>query len=303
MSLEKLEPALAMPFRCNFVERHFADLAGTLTVLQLHGVNIGQDTAPALNQLVRLQQLCLFGFASGPGTTLGGGMSLSLAQLQRLTVEDFECARIQLDCPQLKALKLVRLFSPTVMGIPQGIERVEVVAFGEGLNTLKEMFEGQTFEQLKYLQIECPEAYKAPGALEVFERAFRNGRLRHLSTDCPLEKLTPRGGHDCALPKSLHSLKLRLPLQTGLPVVLEQLANLRGLTVINSRKNLMHLDRPLDPFLDMVHLVRLEFCSSDMPKKHDKEWTADALEILRLARRRTLQGSLLPAGRKVDLIY
>ena len=40
-----------------------------------------------------------------------------------------------------------------------------------------------------------------------------------------------------------------------------------------------------------------------MPKRHNKEWTADALRILGPARRRILQGSLLPAGRKVDLIY
>ena len=291
-----------MPHSCNFVERYWADLAGTLTVLQLHGIGIGEDTAPALNQLVRLQQLSLFGRASDPGAMLGAGMDLSLAQLQRLTVEAFECVKLRLSCPQLKTLKLVHLSLLIMKGIPQGIERVEVV-FGTFSCSLEEIFQGTALEQLNYLQIEGLDAYAAPGALEAFECAFSNGRLRHLGTDCPLEKLMPPGRQDCALPKSLQSLKLHLPLQTGLPMVLEQLTNLRELTVINTWEGLMHLDRPLDPFLDMVHFERLEFCSGGVPKKHDKERTADALEILRTARRRTLQGSLVPAARKVDLIY
>ncbi len=292
-----------MRHRCNFVERYWADLAGTLTVLQLHGLGIGEDTAPALNQLVRLQQLSLFGSARDAGAILGAGMNLSLAQLQRLTVKKFDCVRLQLNCPQLKTLKLLHLFPLEVKGIPQGVERVEVVLFEDVQYSLEKIFQGHTFQQLKYLQLEAPGSYKAPGALEVFERAFSNGRLRHFGTDCPLEKLTPLEGQDCALPKSLHSLRLLLPLQTGLPVMLEQLTNLRELTVINTGEGLMHLDRPLDPFLDMVHFERLEFCSGGMPKKHNKEWTADALRILGPARRRILQGSLLPAGRKVDLIY
>ena len=61
----------------------------------------------------------------------------------------------------------------------------------------------------------------------------------------------------------------------------------------------MHLDRPLDSFLDMVHPNRLQFiggkargCSGSSP-----DWTPDALRFLGLAGRRVLDSNPLPLSR------
>ncbi len=91
-------------------------------------------------------------------------------------------------------------------------------------------------------------------------RILKRLKLQYLTTDCPLEKLTPLRGPDCALPISLRALELHLPLEKGLPAVLERLTNLRELTVHNTGEMPMHLDRPLNPFLDMAGLESLTFC-------------------------------------------
>ena len=110
----------------------------------------------------------------------------------------------------------------------------------------------------------------------------------------------------CPLSVSLQSLTLDLPLERGIPVFLEQLTNLRSLVAINMGRGTMHLDRPLTPFLDMMHLGALIFGGEPlgpilMGQSH--AWTPDALKFLGLASRRILDGSLMPHGRKVTLVF
>ena len=106
------------------------------------------------------------------------------------------------------------------------------------------------------------QVYKDPAALETHKRALGSGRLTYLNTNCPLEKLTPLEGPVCALPSSLHGLKVHLPLEGGILPDLEHLTNLRGLSIINTGDAPMHLDRLLDPFLEMAHLTALVLCGN-----------------------------------------
>lgn len=68
----------------------------------------------------------------------------------------------------------------------------------------------------------------------------------------------------------------------------------------------MHLDRPLDPFLDMPHFERLELVG-DVDKQRQPVnpygWTPDGLKFLEMADKRIAERSLMPHGRKVVLDY
>ena len=304
--LGSLEPTDAMPGRYGFVERHWANLAGNLTRLELrHARDISYPTTSALDQLTRLQYLSLDGFGSDPANRASAALWLSFPHLQKLFVSSFAELRLWLNCPQLKKLQLIGAYPLEALeGIPQGIERVCLAKLAEGSLPLQKIFQGHRLEHLTSLDIqECPEAYEAPGAVQVYKRAFGSGMLRKFETDCPLVKLTPLGRYRCALPDCLQVLKLHLPLGEGLPIVLEGLPNLRVLEATNTEGGLLHLDRPLDPFLDMVHLEELAFSSGDVLEKEFLDWTTDALKYLALAAVRILDGSLLPPGRKLHLAY
>ena len=288
------------------MEQYWANLAGHLTRLKLdYAYDIDYPTTSVLEQLTRLQYLSLDGFGSEPASRASACLHLSFPHLHQLLISSFGEVKLWLDCPQLKGLHLIGA-SPleSIEGIPQGIERVFLTRIAEGSLPLQKIFQGHRLEQLTSLCLKmCPEAHEAPGALQVYKRAFGSGRLRELETNCPLEKLTPLERHQCALPNSLQVLELHLPLGRGLPVVLEQLTNLKMLEAINTEEGLMHLDRPLDPFLDMVHLERLAFSGGEGQQMEYLEWTPGALKYLALAAVRILEGSLLPAGRKLDLVY
>ncbi|CAL5224603.1 g7314 [Coccomyxa viridis] len=97
-------------------------------------------------------------------------------------------------------------------------------------------------------------------------------------------------------------LKLHLPLEKGLPLVLEQLTGLKTLEITDTGEGRMHLDRPLDPFLDMV-LLRLLTFSGKAAKS--LELTPDASMFLALAKKRTEEGTLKPraSGKELVLNY
>ena len=135
-----------------------------------------------------------------------------------------------------------------------------------------------------------PRSYDSPVAPQVIKQVLRKGRLTILDTNCPLEQLTPLTGPQSTLPMSLQILNLHLPLERGIPPVLEQLSNLRGLTLIDTKQGPMHLTRNLDPFLDIKYLECLAFMGKDAadPGRAQTrfEWTQDALGFLVLARTR-----------------
>ena len=305
------ETALAGAHRSDFVEPFWAILASTLTKLKLrYGHEIGPATTSALCQLTRLRHLSLDG-VSTPEDNDGAiaHVTLSLPWLQKLTIADFSHVKLSLDCPRLKDLQLIGLHPLEALdGLPRGIERVKCRDLAEGSLSIADIFQGHKLELLKDLDIDREsEAFEDPEAVKVLKRWLRNSMLTSFCAACPLEKLVPLGGPHCELPNSLQYLWVHVPLNKGIPVVLEQLTNLRSLSIMSTtREGLMHLDRPLDPFLDMVHLEVLnlqgQYWSAD--QVHSAiSWTLDGLRLLGLASRRILQGNLLPPGRKLALTY
>ncbi|CAL5222656.1 g5053 [Coccomyxa viridis] len=106
---------------------------------------------------------------------------------------------------------------------------------------------------------------------------------------------------------TLQDVSLELPLHEGIPKILEQLPILRTLSLRHNRKRLMHLDRPLDPFLDMPTLKFLELFSCLHGGVGDGSgmclWTPAALKLLGLADQRIMQMRLAPPGRTITLRY
>ena len=298
------EPTASIQHRNNFVDLYWAGMASSLTMLNLtYGFNIGPATTSALSQLTRLEELSLNG---GMGTSENlrpsAHVSLSLPELWRLRIYDFAHVRLSLSCPQLRNLTLMRL-SPleTLEGVPQGVVAVSLRDLAERALSLTEIFQGRPLERLEMLNLAgfLPEIYDDPGVVELIKRPFGNGKLDILSVGCPLEKLTPLEGPQCALPNSLISLTLHLPLTRGLPVVLEQLTNLKSFTAINSEEGPMHLDRPLDAFLDMPRLEHLTFSQAPGRAGYVDRWTPCGLKFLGLASQRIAEGTLLPSGKEL----
>ena len=206
----------------------------------------------------------------------------------------------------LEILGLVALYPlVTLQGIPQEIEMVALTGLAEGSVSPLDIFGWQELEYVERLFIVgWPHIYQDSEALEIVKRAFRNGSLRHFKTDYPLEKLTPLHGPGCALPISLRVLELHLPLEKGLPKVLEQLTNLRKLTLHHIGEGPMHLDRSLDPFLNMTGFKTLIFSSRYKRQGAGPlEFTPNASKFLELASKRIEEGNLLPYGRDVVLKY
>ena len=91
-------------------------------------------------------------------------------------------------------------------------------------------------------------------------------------------------------------------------MVLEKLAKLKKLEIIDAGTGRMHLDRPLDPFLDMANLKVLTFCGKlhmvgEAAKHLQVDFTPDASKFLELAAKRIEEGTLKPRGRKLILKY
>lgn len=300
-----------MPHRHDFAESYWANVAGSLTVLSLrYSRPLDPAATSALCQLTRLQKLSLAGSASASHNPAAGGhIELSLPQLESLTKARFMHASVSLSCPRLQSLELESLRPLEALeGIPQGITRVWLKGLERVSLPLEDLFRGHRLEQFTSLGVLVrPGSYEDPADLEFIRQLFRGGRLEILRTDCPLEKLmAPLGGAVCPLSISLQSLTLDLPLERGIPVVLEQLTNLRSLVAIDTGAGPVHLDRPLDPFLDMTHLRALVLGGKAWGPPltgQSHGWTPDALKFLGLASRRILDGSLMPGGRKVTLVY
>ncbi len=298
---------LTMPNGGQNVQPHWGNLESRLTRLKLNlDHEIGHATVSALNELTRLERLTLVGVKSMAGEFPIARIELCLPELEELMIGSFSHVSILLGCPFLEVLGLIGLYPlQALQGIPQDIGKVALTSLGEGSISPQEVFAGQELEDLRVLVIVgWGHIYQDSEALEVVKQVFRNGRLLSLTTDYPLEKLTPLQGSECALPISLRVLELHLPLERGVPVILERLTNLRKLTVYHIGEGPMHLDRPLDPFLNMAGFKRLIFSGRYMRQgRRPLDFTPDASKFLELAKKRIEEGGLLPYGRSVLLKY
>ena len=110
-----------------------------------------------------------------------------------------------------------------------------------------------------------------------------------------------------ALPVTLQDVHLKLPLDEGIPRILEHLPRLKKVFLEHNRYSLMHLDRPLDPFLSMPRLEKLQLQSRSGPGivtgGHRSLWTPLALRLLGLAEKRLRQMQRTSPERTFILIY
>ena len=297
-----------MPHAHNFARSYWANLAGSLTVLR-HSSPLGHATSSALNQLARLRKLSLVGADTESSPSAGGHIELAMSQLSDLTIAHFLHVRVSLSCPRLKELEMEDLRPLEALeGIPQGITRVWLRNLELGSLSLEDILHGHRLQELTSLGVVmAPGLYDNPRTVDCFKQVFRHGRLTTRRTNCPLELLGPLAGPECPLPSSIQSLALDIPLHRGIPVFLEQLTNLRSLVAVNTGEGPVHLDRPLNPFLDMAHVRTLVFgcVISEMPGQAERfhHWTPDALKFFGLATRRILEGGLMPCGGTVTLKY
>ena len=239
---------------------------------------ITPETSLALSQLTQLQGLSL----EGAGDS--AAIQLQLPCLLRLVLHDFRGITVSLNCPQLKDVKMSNLdLLEDMSGMPDGIESLWIYGLGIGSVPLEQMLPAQGLKDLVLLHLkECP------GKATAIRKAYNPSKLRSLTADDEWLPLLPFQAPWQDLPYNLVDLSLMLPLSDGIPLVFEQLGNLEGLEFWHVGEEQMHLNRSLDPFLDMPRLVYLGLYG-DQDKKLDLgRWTTDALRLLGLADRRIM---------------
>lgn len=142
------------------------------------------------------------------------------------------------------------------------------------------------------------------GQPELFKDAYNANHLQTLYTDHPWEALLPTRAPWQGLPCNLRNVCLRLPLDRGIPFVLEQLSRLERLNLVHAGDGPMHLDRPLDPFLNMRGLIFLTLGRAmHLPVQGVGLWTPAALRLLGMADRCILQMQRACSGRSIRFHY
>ena len=302
--------ALFKPEELGFEAQYWSTLSTALTDLELsiEEERLTQGTSVSLCQLTRLQRLRLSSLMDTSARTEFGMINLDLPLLQHLEIEDLNFEAIHLKCPQLEELWLDNLSVKSFSGTPNSIRKVHVDHGREWL-PFQKVLPAHSSSSLEELVIETdaprftdPEAVKA---------LCLNGKMRCLRMDSAAAHAGAFSANASwqAVPQTLQEVSLGLPLDKGIPRILEQLPNLMSLSLTHSGQCRMHLDRPLDPFLDMPRLETLELQSSWnkqlMAGMHMCMWTPLALSFLGLAARRIMQMQLQATspGRSITLTY
>jgi len=142
------------------------------------------------------------------------------------------------------------------------------------------------------------------GQPELFKDAYIANHLQTLYTDHPWEALLPTRAPWQGLPCNLRNVCLRLPLDRGIPFVLEQLTRLERLNLFHAGDGPMHLDRPLDPFLNMRGLIFFTLGRvRHLPVQGVGLWTPAALRLLGMADMYILQMQRACSGRSIRFHY
>lgn len=278
--------------------QYWANMAANLTSLDVtFGYDVTESTSAALSQLSALERLF---FDTDPdGELLSGCFHLDLPSLRDADLNVFHSATLALNCPQLSRLSLNQIRPlKSFSGMPKGLESLTLINLGAGSVPLHDIFALQKLEQLRDLTI-----LSCEGGLEGISNSRFSGNLTSLRTDSqldvPLLRRLPWRGLLC----SLHRLTLQIPLMNGLPLVLEQLSSLKHLAIHNSGSTTMHLDRPLDPFLEMASLTTLTLLGDSGERCGYSSWTPHALRLLGLAQQRILQMQRRPGGKAMRLYH
>lgn len=291
------------PHGPEYVHQYWGTLASSLTDLDVEiGSEFTEATSAALCQLSNLLCLNLLNVEGEDDPyVIRGHFSLHLPMLEKLSISRFIDVTVELQGPHLKSLSLVDLYPlQALSGMPMNLEQVEVGDVQNGSVRLESIFRSQKLEKLKSLDMMRTGSFADPGS--VGPCCF-SSNLTKLTTDCDVENLFSTKAPWSGLPSNLQQLEVHTSLKHGIPMVLEQLTSLRGLSIRSVPfKSLMHLDRPLDPFLDLPSIESLHF-RGDLPFYGYSTWSAPALVLLGQAEKRIADMQRVPGGRSIKLRY
>ena len=287
------------PHGSEYVHQYWGSLASRLTYLDVQiGTNFTEATSAALCQLSNLHSLRLCGVYKEE--EVRGHFSLQLPVLEELSILYYNDVTVELECSQLKSLTLGYLYPLRAFSVmPWNLESLQLTALLNGSLPLQSICGLQKLEKLKKLAIKG--CFVDPGIVGPY--CF-SSNLTRLTTDCDVGKLLSSKAPWPGLFSNLQQLEVRMSLQHGIPVVLEQLTSLRGRIFHTvSRSSLMHLDRPLDPFLDLPSFESLHFYGDTGERGSYSNWSAPALVLLGQAEKRILDMQRVSGGRSVKLHY
>ncbi len=298
--------------------QYWSSMATVLSSLDLAiQEKVTEERSAALCQLTRLKRLALRSVARASNTAeeTVASIFLDLPALELLEVYRFGASQVRLNCPKLRGLHLLGLVLTSFSGMPSRIGNVRVSLL-QGSVSLEAMFSAHSAQLLESLTIqEDPEKGTDP---ETVRRLCLNGKLKSLKIESPEamnDHASPAAGAFSlqapwqAVPHTLQEVYLDLPLDKGIPRILEQILSLEILSLRHSKGCCMHLDRPLDPFLAMPRLRQLRLESRMQAGDANgagalTSWSPAALRLLGLAEKR-LRDMLIasPARRSFTLIY
>ena len=286
---------------------HFWSCMSTsLTHLELHFTEeFTEDMSAILCKLTGLQRLDLFGDISSAYSVPEAVIILDLPLLRELTVGCFWSTIIRLDkCPKLQELSVCDVDISGLLRLPSSIRKVWFHLL-EGSEPLEEVFPAQSTKLLEDMSIGYFCKSKEPA---IVQELCLNGKLKRLSIDAiAASKAFDVGALWRAVPVTLEDVTLELSLDKGIPVILEQLPRLTSLSLRHNGPHAAHLTRPLDPFLNMPMLEKLELSQwndKDAVSRGTKvAWTAVALRFIGMAENRIMQMRLTPPRRSITFIY
>lgn len=265
-----------------------------------------EERSAVLNKLTRLQHLGLHGDkASVDPAQVQAIFNLNMSMLERLELSCFGLSSLRLKCPNLGELLLDCIALQSFSGMPSTIQKVRLNLFKESL-PLEDVLPGHSCKLLEELVI-CQDSMVA--GLGPIQDLCLSGKLRCLKIHSIHGSVDAFSKHAVweAIPQTLQHLTLPLHLDKGIPMILEQLHSLVTLSLRHTciESTYMHLDRPLDPFLDMPRLEVLSLQSDwNIYEVEDTvAWTAAGLRFLGMAAKRIMQMRLTSPGRSFTLTY
>ena len=246
--------------------QYWSSMSTVLTRLELllPRETLREDRSAGLCQLTRLNRLVLHseGDQPVPAEDIIASIRLDLPLLDGLCLSRFGATQVRLNCPKLQKLLFLGVVLKSFSGMPHSIRFVRVSLI-KGSVPVKAIFPADSGKLLEELStLEDAEEVTEP---ETFRGLCLNGRLKHLSIKFGETKLECDGAAAGAfsvhapwqvVPKTLKDVCLDLPLDQGIPIILEQLLSLEKLSLRHSKRTRMHLDRRLDPCLDMPRLAQ-----------------------------------------------
>jgi len=290
-------------FAPDFLSQYWALMAGHLTTLKLViGTAFTEHKSMALNHLTRLLCLVLAAADQEPiAIDVPGNIILSMPLLQQLEISGFDDATVALECPRLITLQIQTMHPlKRFSGMPASLESMHLDSLGEeGVFVDNEFFSDRILGNLTEFRLLWCSA-----DLEATKEHCFTDKLLMFETDYSLYDLFPTEEAWTSLPQNLQYLSVACDMYRGLPRELEQLTNLKELIISRQGADGMHLDRPLDPFLEMPSLQKLEFTATQSDGEgRIGHWTPNALKILGLAQNRIFEMELPPGNTPISLLF